>query len=146
MPQVGGLTFYDPQQIGEIMKNAMSRTVHALCLVPLITFGFSSAVQAQTKPPAAMTHAEMPKAMAGPGDMKHSMTMGMESMQKMPMSGDVDKDFAMMMKIHHQGALEMAQMELAQGKSAEMKAMAKQIIASQKKEIAQFDNWLAKQK
>ena len=40
----------------------------------------------------------------------------------------------------------MAQMELAQGKSPEMKAMAKQIIASQKKEIGQFDKWLAKQK
>ena len=136
------------------MKNAMSRTVQALCLVPLITFGFSSVVQAQTKPPAAMTHADMPKgspgpepkAMAGASDMKQSMTMGMENMQKMPMSGNVDKDFAMMMKIHHQGALDMAQMELTQGKSSEMKAMAKQIIASQKKEIAQFDKWLAKQK
>ena len=128
------------------MKNAMLRTVQVFCLVPLIAFGFSSAVQAQTKPPAAMTQAEMPKAMAGPGDMKHSMTMGMENMQKMLMSGDIDKDFAMMMRIHHQGALDMAQMELAQGKSPEMKAMAKQIIASQKKEIAQFDKWLAKQK
>ena len=136
------------------MKNAISKTIQALCLVPLITFGLSSAVQAQTKPPAAMTHADMPKAspgpdpkaMAGQGDMKQSMTMGMENMQKMSMSGNVDKDFAMMMKIHHQGALDMAQMELAQGKSPEMKAMAKKIIASQKKEIAQFDQWLAKQK
>lgn len=136
------------------MKNAMSRTIQALCLVPLITLGLSSAAQAQTKPAAPMTHADMPKgspgpepkAMAGPGDMKHSMTMGMENMQKMPMSGNIDKDFAMMMKIHHQGALDMAQMELAQGKSPEMKAMAKKIIASQKKEIAQFDKWLATQK
>ena len=94
------------------MKNAMSRTIQALCLVPLITLGLSSAAQAQTKPAAPMTHADMPKgspgpepkAMAGAGDMKHSMTMGMENMQKMTMSGNVDKDFAMMMKIHHQGA------------------------------------------
>jgi uncharacterized protein (DUF305 family) len=28
----------------------------------------------------------------------------------------------------------------------EMKAMARQIIVAQKKEIAQFDKWLAKQK
>jgi len=72
--------------------------------------------------------------------------MGMESMQQVPLSGDTDKDFAMMMKLHHQQALNMAEMELANGKSAEMKAMAKQIIAAQKKEIAQFDKWLAKQK
>ena len=145
VPQYGCLNFYDPRLIGEIMKNATSRTVQALCLGFVITFGSLSVVQAQTKP-AATTPAEMSKPMAGPGDMKQSMTMGMDSMQKMPMSGDIDKDFAMMMKIHHQGALDMAQMELAQGKSPEMKAMAKQIIASQKKEIAQFDKWLAKQK
>lgn len=71
---------------------------------------------------------------------------GMDSMQKMPMSGDTDKDFAMMMKIHHQQAVDMAQMELANGKSPAMKTMAKQIIAAQKKEIANFDQWLAKQK
>ena len=88
----------------------------------------------------------MHKGAAGPHDMKASMMMGMEGMQKMPMSGDTDKDFAMMMKMHHQQALNMAEMELANGKSPEMKTMAKQIIVAQKKEIAQFDKWLAKQK
>ena len=48
--------------------------------------------------------------------------------------------------MHHQKALEMAKMELASGKSPTMKAMAKKIITAQKKEIAQFDQWLAKQK
>jgi len=79
-------------------------------------------------------------------DMKQSMMKGMDGMQSMPMSGDIDKDFAMMMKVHHQQALNMAQMELDNGKSPEMKAMAKQIIAAQKKEIAMFDKWLATQK
>ena len=82
----------------------------------------------------------------GSDAMKHSMMTGMDSMQKMSMSGDTDKDFAMMMKIHHQQALDMAKAELAHGKSPEMKAMAKQIIAAQKKEIGQFDEWLAKHK
>jgi uncharacterized protein (DUF305 family) len=40
----------------------------------------------------------------------------------------------------------MAEMQLKTGRSPEMKSMAKQIIAAQKKEIAQFDKWLAKQK
>ena len=52
----------------------------------------------------------------------------------------------MMMKMHHQQALNIAEMQLANGKSAEIKTMAKQIIVSQKKEFAQFDKWLAKQK
>ena len=70
---------------------------------------------------------------------------GMDSMQSMKMSGDPDKDFAMMMKIHHQQALEMAEIEMRDGKSPEMIAMAKKIMESQKKEIAQFEKWLAKQ-
>lgn len=78
--------------------------------------------------------------------MKKSMMMAMEDMQKMQMSGDADKDFATMMKMHHQHGVHMSEMELAHGKSPEMKAMAKKIIAEQKKEIAELDKWLAKQK
>ncbi len=78
--------------------------------------------------------------------MKQSMKAGMDGMQNMQMTGDTDKDFAMMMKMHQQQALDMAGVELMHGKSAELKAMAKKIISGQKQEIAQFDQWLAKQK
>lgn len=40
----------------------------------------------------------------------------------------------------------MAQVELEHGKDAKMRSMAKNIIASQKKELKEFDQWLAKQK
>lgn len=83
---------------------------------------------------------------AGSDAMKQSMMTGMDSMQTMPMSGDTDKDFAMMMKVHHQQALNMSQVQLDQGKSPAMKAMARKIIAAQKKEIVQLDQWLGKQK
>ena len=96
--------------------------------------------------PATMPHSQMQKGMMGSEDMKKSMMTGMEGMNKMTMSGDTDRDFAMMMKIHHQQAVDMSEMELAHGKSPAMIIMAKQIIAAQKKEIAKFDQWLAKQK
>ncbi len=123
----------------------------AVCLVPLTALWLASApAQAQTAPAmapsASMPMGQMQKGAAGPRNMRESMMMGMDGMQRMPMSGDTDKDFAMMMRMHHQQALNMAEMELANGKSPEMKAMAKQIIVAQKKEIAQFDKWLAKQK
>ena len=128
--------------------------IKAMCLVPLVPLVAlclaSVPAQAQTAPAmahsASMPKGQMQKGAAGSSDMKASMMMGMDGMQKMTMSGDTDKDFAMMMKMHHQQALNMAEMELAHGKSPEMKTMAKQIIAAQKKEIAQFDKWLAKQK
>ena len=84
--------------------------------------------------------------MGGSDDMKRSMMMNMDGMQKMQMSGDHDKDFAMMMKMHHQQGVNMAKAELEHGKSPAMKEMARKIIAAQNKEIAQFDQWLAKEK
>ena len=129
----------------------LSTRIQALCLVPLTALCFvSAAAQAQNAPsmgkPDSMPQGAMSKGAEGAHDMKGTMMMGMEGMQKMKMSGDVDKDFAMMMKMHHQQALNMAEMQLAHGKSPVMKSMAKQIIAAQKKEIAQFDSWLAAQK
>lgn len=58
-------------------------------------------------------------------------------------TGNTDLDFAMLMTMHHEQALAMAKAEIAQGKSAELKAMSHKIIPAQQKEIAQLDNWMA---
>ena len=78
--------------------------------------------------------------------MQKSMMSGMDGMKQMKMSGDTDKDFAMMMKMHHQQALAMAKAEVEHGKSPELKAMASKIIKDQTKEIEQLDQWMMKQK
>ena len=77
-------------------------------------------------------------------DMKGMMKDSNEKMSSMKMTGNADVDFAMMMRMHHQGAIDMAEAELRNGKDLQMKKMAKSIIADQKKEIAQFDKFLAK--
>ncbi len=81
----------------------------------------------------------------GSDQMKKSMESGMKSMQSMSMSGDTDKDFAMM-KMHHQQALDMAKVEVEHGKSPELKKMASKIIQDQTKEIEQLDQWMMKNK
>lgn len=82
---------------------------------------------------------------AGASKDLHSVMMnGMESMKNMPMSGDLDKDFAMMMKMHHEQAIAMAKIEAEHGKTAELKAMAQKTIKDQTKEIQQLDAWLKK--
>lgn len=77
----------------------------------------------------------------GSTEMGQAMHKDMQSMQEMKMSGDVDKDFAMMMKMHHQQALEMAKVEIDHGKSTQLKAMARKMIKDQTKEIGQLDKW-----
>ena len=82
--------------------------------------------------------------MAGGTDMKTMMKDKSDKMSSMSMTGNPDVDFAMMMRMHHQGAIDMAQAELKNGKEPQMRKIAQGIIAAQKKEIAQFDQFLAK--
>ena len=67
-------------------------------------------------------------------------------MSGMKMTGNTDKDFAMMMKAHHEGAIEMSKGELGDGKEYEFKKLAQQIIKEQTKEIKDFNTWLASHK
>ena len=59
-------------------------------------------------------------------------------------SGDVDADFVAIMVPYHQGAIDMAKVELAHGKDPELRKMAEKIIADQEKEIAEMQAWLKK--
>ena len=56
---------------------------------------------------------------------------------------DADIAFAQLMIPHHQQALEMAEMALAQASSPEVKKLAEEIKAAQDPEIAQMKSWLA---
>lgn len=68
-----------------------------------------------------------------PSDQLHAIMM--RPMTNMNVSGDVDRDFATLMIPHHQGAIDMARIELAHGKNEELKKMSQNIIDSQSKEI-----------
>lgn len=70
----------------------------------------------------------------------------MQDMPQMQMTGDTDRDFAMMMRQHHEQGVKMAEVEAKNGKSPELKVMANQIIQSQRQEIKKLDDWLGKNK
>jgi uncharacterized protein (DUF305 family) len=74
--------------------------------------------------------------------MSHAMDKMMTDMHQMQMTGNVDVDFAMMMKGHHQGAVDMAQAQLSSGSDAKLKAMAQKIVDAQQSEIAELDKFL----
>ncbi len=76
--------------------------------------------------------------------MQTSMKKMMDDMHAVKSSGNMDVDFAKMMIPHHQGAIDMAQMELDYGKDPMLKKMATEIIAAQKKEIKTLQDWIAK--
>jgi uncharacterized protein (DUF305 family) len=63
-------------------------------------------------------------------------------MQKASLTNDPDRDFAQMMKLHHQSAVEMAALELTQGTDTAVQRMAAKMKADQQREIAAFDRFL----
>ena len=60
------------------------------------------------------------------------------AMNAAPMTGDTDRDFLAMMIPHHQGAVDMCKTELRYGRSAQVLALCRSIVASQSSQIAQM--------
>ena len=68
----------------------------------------------------------------------------MHSGMDIPFTGNADIDFIRGMIAHHQGAIDMSEIVLKHGRDASVKKLANEIIAAQKKEIAQMQAWLAR--
>ena len=75
--------------------------------------------------------------------MMDTMHAIMDRMMAMPMTNDPEIDFAKMMIMHHQGAMNMANVQLQEGKNDSLKRTAQKIIRDQQMEIQQFQTILA---
>ena len=102
------------------------------------------AVAAPTAMAQTQAHQQHGTSASSPMDMKSMMKEMNDKMNSMPMTGKPDIDFAMMMRVHHEGAIHMAQAELKAGKEPQMRKMAQKVISAQKKEIVELDKFLAK--
>ena len=65
-----------------------------------------------------------------------------EDMMEGVQANDADVAFAKGMLPHHEGAVEMAEIQLKYGKDETMRKLATDIIAAQEAEIKQMENWL----
>ena len=87
----------------------------------------------QSYKPSGMKH--------GDGELQKSLSKMMDKMKSMQMSGDIDKDFAMIMSSHHEDGIKMAKMELKNGMSKELKNISLKSIDDQQKNIHEFTAW-----
>jgi uncharacterized protein (DUF305 family) len=63
-------------------------------------------------------------------------------MMAVPYTGDADVDFVRGMIPHHQGAIDMARVVLANGKDSEIRRLAEGIVKAQEAEIKEMRDWL----
>lgn len=74
--------------------------------------------------------------------MMNQMHMMMAEMDTMDMSGDPDTHFAKMMRMHHMGAIEMANIVLSEGSDTTIKRIAQNMKSMQTTEIADLTNFI----
>ncbi|MCG7403593.1 MULTISPECIES: DUF305 domain-containing protein [Caballeronia] len=116
----------------------------------IFTILCSASVNAQTAAPAsdAMPGMNMEQHEPKPTDVSSTAAFQaadqkmMSGMSSIEYTGDADRDFVAHMIPHHQGAVEMAKVQLKYGKDAKLRKLAKDIIAAQNKEIAFMKQWL----
>jgi uncharacterized protein (DUF305 family) len=91
------------------------------------------------------THSPMPMSKAAtPAD--QAFMASMKTMQKnmaVKPTGETDRDFVLMMLPHHQGAIDMAKVELRYGKDPLLRKLAGDIVKAQEQEIGTMRDWLA---
>ena len=88
---------------------------------------------------AVAAHEPATKPMANNPSMQlHAAMMDMQGMQ---MTGDVDRDFASMMAVHHRQAIRMAEIETANGSNPKLKALAEKMRKDQAAEIKQLEQF-----
>ncbi|MDF7667480.1 DUF305 domain-containing protein [Orbaceae bacterium ESL0727] len=118
----------------------MKKSILALCMMGVMGLsGMAVADEmANMKADAVEAKTEMQK------ELVKSMGAMHAAMSKSLTYADADKAFAVGMTAHHEGAIEMAKIELKYGKDPEMRKLAEQIIKAQGPEIDEMKAWLKK--
>ena len=130
--------------------NRITGILTATVLVAGITSNATaqSHMQHQSKDPAStqkMRTDSAPAASDSPSTKAFKEThMKMMKDMDITYSGNTDADFVRGMIPHHQGAIDMAKVQLQHGKNAQIRKMAAKIIKDQEREIAQMQAWLKK--
>ena len=69
--------------------------------------------------------------------------LGPTNKHAMFVTGDVDFDYAVNLRMHHQLAVDMSQAQIRNGKNPKLRSMATQLVVAHSKEIAILDRWMA---
>ena len=123
-------------------------TIALLSLAPALAFAQDAAKpldHTQMNHDAMSGDGTTPKGDQGPSSQAFAKANArMHEGMAIAYTGKADVDFAKGMIAHHQGAIDMAKVELEFGTDPDLRALAQEVIAAQETEIARMKTWLAK--
>ncbi len=129
---------------------SVTLAVLAITAVPVMGYADATSPAAVTAAPVAEAPAKVVKhhkkkakqhALCSTCEYHDAMDKMHKGMMKVSYTGDTDLDFVTSMIPHHQGAVEMANVELKYGKDEEMLKLAHWIVQEQTEEIGFMDSW-----
>jgi uncharacterized protein (DUF305 family) len=116
-----------------------------MLMIPMLALGVAGfTTQTLSIPPVkADVTATAPGDRQQSDPLMESMNKTMKQMHAQQMKGNVDYDFAAMLKVHHQGAIDMARVEVEQGKDATLQKIAQKILIKQTQEVTHLDQLIS---
>jgi uncharacterized protein (DUF305 family) len=127
-------------------------SLRTITAAALLAIAFTAPLAAQETDHSTMDHGAMtmddtvqPKGDTGPSSKAFaSANAKMHGGMDIAYTGNADVDFVRGMIAHHQGAIDMAKIELEYGKDAGLRKLAEGIISAQEAEIRTMTDWLAR--
>ena len=108
-------------------------------LVAVLAYGFAASALVQG---GADAHGHQSSTESNWSELIASMDKMHMAMVAIEQSADNDADFVRLMIPHHQGAIDMAKVQLLYGKDPQMRRLAQEIITDQQLEIQLMQDWL----
>jgi uncharacterized protein (DUF305 family) len=108
-------------------------------LVAVLACGFAVSTLVQG---GADVHGDQSSTESNWSELIASMDKMHMAMGAVAQSGNSDVDFVRLMIPHHQGAIDMAKIQLLHGKDPQMRRLAQEIITDQQLEIELMQRWL----
>jgi hypothetical protein len=116
--------------IALIQQKLLAYKLHFFCFSVLLTILITLSLLVSYPLPVYADH------LSANDGLNQAMISMETAMSSTPMIGNPDVDFAVMMIAHHQGAIDMAKVELRYGNDSRLRRLAQEIIVTQQSEIA----------